>query len=306
MPDTELTWKDAEAILNRAQQYAFVAFWTGNGSIISYHGKNANPENYSYPFGITQDKTVLHPEPNKRPTAFFQWQINKENCDRLKIDVKDMPIAENNVDIIFGTWDSRSSDQTFEGVTLPFVIGESNTGYTFTDSDNQWYMVGVAFKNPVSKSATLDVTCTSEELPTDKSSIMSKGLMLEGSYRWNGNGSLISGMFESQFDENGIFRDVTKVHPSPEKPVVFFQWMTSETCSTINIDAPTLTDSEKNVHIVHKVWDSKSYSIASCKVLPCSVNRLRSVSGSWQVLGVAFDNPVSQTATVEAKCIPKN
>lgn len=278
------------------------AYWTGNGSIISYHGKNANEDNYDYPYGLTLDAIGLHPKLNVRPVGFFQWQVSKGSCERLKIDTDVLPVSEKNVDITFGVWSSRDLDLTFENVTLPFVLGEDNTGYTFSDDDSQWYIVGVAFKNPISKSAWLNAICTSES-PTSSSYTTNKVIILGNEYKWNGNASIISGMFTPLANEEerfGVFKDVTQVHPSSEKPVVFFQWMSSDVCKRLTIDTPELSDSEKKAQQVQlgiKIWNSDSYQPTSV-TLPYTLNS----KGTWNVIKVAFDNPVNQSVLVEASC----
>jgi len=282
--------------------------WTGNASIISYHSKDANQKNHDYPQGITRDKVALHPKPNERPVGFFQWQVSKGSCDSLKITADKLSAGEKNVDITFGVWSSRDSDLTFKNVTLPFIIGEKNTGYTFSD-DDEWYVLGVAFRDSVSKAAELSAICTTSKSPTSKSyTTTNTAIILDGSHKWNGNGSIISGMFTPLVNDerHGVFKDVTQVHPSPEnpyeKPVVFFQWMFSEDCKELTIDAPILSNSEKKVLISQKVWDSDS-PVDKCTTLPCTLKRIKSVkNGPWNVIRVAFDNPVSQTAKVEAKC----
>ncbi|MEY3219194.1 MAG: hypothetical protein RIT27_551 [Pseudomonadota bacterium] len=64
-------------------------FWTGNGSIINYHGiaAPANSGDSEYPFGIKEDTTILHSRtdmPSATPVALFQWQANKGNCDIVR------------------------------------------------------------------------------------------------------------------------------------------------------------------------------------------------------------------------------
>jgi hypothetical protein len=289
-------------------------YWTGNASIISYHGKNANEDNYDYPYSIIRDVIALHPNPDKQPVGFFQWQVSRDNCDRLKIMTNNLPHWEENVDITIGSWSDRGSDKLFEDVTLPFIIGEENTSYTFSDNDGQWYVVGVAFRNPVNWSAELGAICTSE-LPTEKPYTTGKSIILDGSHKWNGNASVISGMFTPLANDKryGVFKDVTQVHPSPENPsekqVVFFQWMSSDICPTLTIDVMTTDDPpeeldepdkpalERNVKIGIKKWNDDSYQLT-----PVTLPYILRKKGIWNVIQVAFDNPVTQPILVEASC----
>lgn len=77
--------------------------------------------------------------------GFFQWQINEDGCSRLKLDAPSLANSEKKVNITMGTWDSRRYDITFANVTLPFVLGNSNTN--FITSNGSWYVVKVAFLN---------------------------------------------------------------------------------------------------------------------------------------------------------------
>jgi len=283
-------------------------FWTGNGSIISYYGKKTNKNIHNdYAFGIKYDSVMLHSKPHGYPVAFFQWQVSKNGCDRLKINAEYLPTDERNVDITFGKWSSRNNDITFKNVTLPFIIGENNINYIFQDDDKQWYVIGIQFQNPISKSTRLNASCTSEISTTRLPGTGEPIALQNGNYQWNGNASVISGMFTHLKNEElkemaGTFWDVTKVHPSAKKPVVFFQWMASEVCPKLTIDSPELLEAEKNVQIVQKIWDQENFSVSFCKKLPCLLERQNKSGGPWNLIGVAFDNPVSQTATVRASC----
>lgn len=278
-------------------------FWTGNGSIISYHRQRANTSDDEYPHGIEKDLTTLHPG---SPVAFFQWQVTKGSCDRLSIFAKS-PNDVKRADITVGSWDSRSSDRLFENVSLPFVIGEGNTGIAFPDAG--WYVVSVAFKDAVTQFSSLYAECTSQS-PSYQQSVAGKPVLLNGGYKWNGNASIISRLFSHLYGQNGqnfggewpfgVFHDVTKVSPSPEKPVVFFQWMASDMCTSLTIDSPDLGYSEKQVKISSKQWSSSSYDTQS-GTLPMTLYN-SNVNSPWRVIQVAFESPVSKTASVTAKC----
>ncbi|MCP4697247.1 MAG: hypothetical protein GY862_10400 [Gammaproteobacteria bacterium] len=288
-------------------------YWTGNASLISYHDKNANLFDDAYPYGITRDVAVL-PSGQDNPVVFFQWQISKGNCDRLKVAANRLSAEENNVDITIGLWSNRSLDKTFVNINLPFIIGEENTGYTFLDNDNQWYVVGVALRKLKKSTSTrfLDATCTSE-LPTNKPYQKYRSIVLDSGHKWNGNSSIISRMFSHLAGfplagsswPYGVFEDITYVHPSFEKPIVFFQWMASDVCTDLIIDAPHLKNSEKQVKLGTKMWRDSNYQSNSVP-LPYTLRNPYALSTNdgriWKVIRVAFDNPVSQTAKIEAKC----
>ena len=293
-----------------------IRFWTGNGSIISHHainvsntlnGSRANISDSEYPYGITQDVTMTHVKTQK-PVGFFQWQIS-DSCDRLRIEYNSSNYQDRFADITVGSWHTREYDITFENVPLPFVLGQSNTKFEFNYSGTGWFVVAVALRNNNLSSERISATCT-DETPTvySKELIKGKSTIVDG-YKWNGNGSIISRIYKKSSHINysvqpfgdwpyGAFRDVTQVHKSQYKPIVFFQWMASDICTSLTIDVPTLGCSEKKVKLGVKSWADSSYDTRSV-TLPYTIddeNRL------WNVIRIAFDNPVSQDARVEAKC----
>ncbi|OQW90529.1 MAG: hypothetical protein BWK78_06775 [Thiotrichaceae bacterium IS1] len=301
--DTLADWLWSDRLAKKSLDALIPIFWTGNGSIISYHRQRANTSDDQYPYGIEKDLTTLHPG---SPVAFFQWQVTKGSCDRLSIFAKS-PNDVKRADITVGSWDSRSSDRLFENVSLPFVIGEGNTGIAFPDAG--WYVVSVAFKDAVTQFSSLYAECTSQS-PSYQQSVAGKPVLLNGGYKWNGNASIISRLFSHLYGQNGqnfggewpfgVFHDVTKVSPSPEKPVVFFQWMASDMCTSLTIDSPDLGYSEKQVKISSKQWSSSSYDTQS-GTLPMTLYN-SNVGSPWRVIQVAFESPVSKTASVTAKC----
>jgi len=289
--------------------------WQGNGSLISYHGRllseNAGED---WPYGITQDVVQLHPS-TKKPVVFFQWQINEENCQRLKLDMENLPSSENKVDVTIGTWDDRESDITFYNVNLPFVLAESNTGNTSTSgtfqmNNGNWYVVKVALHNKLTQKAKLHATCTLN-IPSTSSYKPGSGdsAIIDDGYKWNGNGSIISHLFAGTSDmggdwPHGAFKDMLQVRRSPEKPIIFFQWQHDSICSTLTIDAPTLNTSQKRVNIHTKPWDDdNNHAITFLdKTLPYTLEDRGAEDGSWSVIQIKFLKPVDYTANVTAKC----
>ena len=289
--------------------------WIGNGSIISYHGENHNP-NYNdteYPYGITQDITRTHSQLNNLPnlfkqSGFFQWQISS-NCKNLKINHSGI---NDNVDITIGNWNNRTNDITFKNVRLPFILGKNNLGRELFDGS--WRVIAVTFnKSTVNTSSsndiynTLSATCTDEPSTPLNSSTSSKMLrnqyIMIGEHQWNGNGSIISRIFKDSEKYSGsddwpygVFQDVTMVHKNQYKPVVFFQWMSSDVCNALEIDAD-LPNEEKHVTLGIKNWASNTYENKKV-TLPYTIQK----ESLWSVIQVAFDKPVSKDARVNAIC----
>jgi len=292
--------------------------WIGNGSVISYHGENHNPNYFDtqYPFGITKDITRTHSQLNNLPNlfkqaGFFQWQVST-NCKNLKIDHSGI---NNNVDITIGNWNNRTNDITFKNVQLPFILGENNIGNELPNG--YWKVIAVTFNNSTVNISsnnndvynTLSATCT-DEPSTPLNSFTSSAMLrnqhiMIGEHQWNGNASIISRIFKSsKYDRNsgtddwpyGIFQDVTMVHKNQYKPVVFFQWMSSDICKELEIDAD-LPNDEKYVTLGIKNWASNTYENKKV-TLPYTIKKER----LWSVIKVAFDKPVSKDARVNAYC----
>lgn len=246
-----------------------IYMWIGNGSIISYHGENANQHSIydialdnQYPYGINKDLTKTHTkidnvERLSKQVGFFQWQPNV-NCENIKISHTGI---NNNVDITIGDWGTRNGDKTYKNVTLPFILGENN----FKNNGTDWKVIAVAFKNLTAYNSSdekndLKATCTTEPITSIVSPVTSQKIMI-GEHQWNGTASIISRIFKSSyqnyFDNGryqsyadnwafGVFHDVTVVHKNQYKPVVFFQWMSSDVCKELVIDS-TLNSTEKHV-----------------------------------------------------------
>lgn len=273
----------------------------GNGSIISYHGEQRYLVSLDaeYPYGITQDVTHSHSHYQKQ-SGYFQWQASS-SCSALEIDFNG---TSNNTNITVGHWSNRNNDVTFKNVNLPFVIGESNMGVNFNYDGNDWYVVSVGLDSTASE--RISATCVNS-YPSTHSGLTTRGdLVLIGEHQWNGNASIISRTFKEYSDVNssnidswpfGAFKDVTFVHKSQYKPAIFYQWMSSEECKQITIDAPSLSSTEKQVTIGTKGWSSSNYSQYST-TLPATL----SSSKVWTVIQVLFDNPVSESARVYARC----
>ncbi len=289
--------------------------WHGNGSVLSHHGQLLTEANRGtdWPFGITQDTVQLHAVNTEKPVALFQWQIGKNGCTRLKLTAPALDIKERGVDITIGNWDLRETDITFSKVTLPFVLGEQNTQFSLLDGS--WMVVKVAFLQPLTRKARLEALCT-EESPTTGTYQVGGGesQVMEGEFTWHGNASVISHQFKHLYGQTptsidwpfGVFQDVTFVHPSLAKPMVFFQWQIDPICSQLTLSAPDLSESEKKVDVNVKAWNESFEEAISYRnqILPITIPSNQVSPGGWELIQVRFQQPVSRSATVEAKCQP--
>ena len=295
--------------------------WIGNGSIMSAYQDNVS-DNFSekhtqYPFGVTKDMTTLHSTVDNN-VAFFQWFVNPKSCRKLKVyatTVEDTPsFIYPKVNITVGIWDKRTSDKTFKNIKLPFVLGKENVKEKWFEKYN-WLVTAIEIVDDTS-SGNLYLECTDSEESISSYTSGSK-IILDG-YRWNGTGSIISNYFTSQFDDwkkptfgsnpnhqwvFGVFKDELKFSELYDKQVVFFQWMTSDECSELEIDIPNAPKSQKSVKLVSKNWsDSPSQSEEHYVNLPYI---LRKDDYRWKVIGVYTDEEFSKEQEVKATCVKK-
>jgi len=283
--------------------------WHGNGSLISYHGHLLpNDAGEDWPYGITQDVVQLHASENK-PVGFFQWQINEDGCQNLRLDADGL---SSSVDVTIGTWRNRADDITFSNVQLPLVLGRSNTGFRFEMNNGSWYVVKVAVRNSLNSDVQLNAYCTTAS-PTNISYRRGSGVMMDGGYKWNGNASVISHLFRSRHSQSsqtslsidwpfGAFKDTLMVRRSSEKPMVFFQWQRDDICSRLTFDAE-LSPSKKRVDIHVKLWNASNESATVYRnvTLPHTISD-HSKDGNWRVIQIKFLKPVNYTAKMTAKC----
>ena len=297
--------------------------WIGNGSVMSSYKAVVSDKKHNgpYPYGVTKDMTQTQDTYYDKNVAFFQWFINKTTCERLKIYTKS---NSQKVNISVGPWNSRAIDRTFKDIDLPFVIGKENVGVDSFFDDDHWLVTAVEFTD-TTDSEGLYAECTRESV-TDINPTTSNGsnIIVDG-YKWQGNGSIISGFFQSQYDDwnnpkkaylnpsnqwpYGVFKDVSKFHSSSDKQVVFFQWLKSDECPNLQIDILDSNDGygnlnivpkdKKEVKLVSKAWNA---SLSSASTQNVQLPYILEGKHLWSVLGVYSDKTFNHDYKVLAKC----
>lgn len=303
---------DAVKFTYKASQDSDSYQYHGTGSIISYHGRLLpNNAGQDWPHGITRDIVRLHAYSGK-PVGFYQWQIEENGCQNLKLDAAGLSSSQNNVDVTIGPWNRRDEDITFSSVSLPFVLGESNTDYDLQSGD--WYVIKVALRNRLTQEVTLKASCTTAS-PTHRNYQPGGGdaVVMDGGYQWNGNASIIAHLFRSRHSQSNqtnlsidwpyaAFIDVSKVHRSSEKPMVFYQWQRDAVCASLTFDVELPAD-QKRVDIHVKNWNAPNdtATVHNGVTLPYTISD-HSTDGVWRLVQIKFLKPVSYTAKVTAKC----
>lgn len=302
--------------------------WIGNGSVMSSYRAVVTDKDHEgpYPFGVTKDMTQTQATYYDKNVAFFQWFINQTTCEHLKIRTKS---NKQKVNISIGPWHGRNLDRTFKDVDLPFVIGKENVGVDSFFDDDDWLVTAVEFTDTTA-SEGLYAECTRESI-TDINPTTSNGsnIIVDG-YKWQGNGSIISGFFQSQYDDwtnpkkaylnpsnqwpYGVFKDVSRFHSWTDKQVVFFQWLKSNECQNLQIDIldnydkygnllNSVPKDKKEVKLVSKAWNASLVDASTKNVqLPYIIQGDK----LWTVLGIYSDKTFNHDYRVEAKCTKKN
>jgi hypothetical protein len=295
--------------------------WIGNGSVMSAYKNNVSDKVYSNPssnaFGITKDMSIFH-DLSSNNVAFFQWFVNSSSCKRLKIyatDAKGKYYITPKANITVGPWYSRSTDRTFERVTLPFIISNENVKYSEWFKDKHWIVTAVEMVDGTD-SGNIYAQCTDEveDIQIDFPYSFGHKVKVDDGYVWNGNASIISAYFRSQYNNwsnpstgsnpkwpYGLFKDVSTFSPRYDKQVVFFQWQRSDECSELKIDLPDAPKSQKDVNLMVKEWNESPFIVYNEDVtLPYIVkNKDKKL---WTVLGVYSDESFDKQQYVEASC----
>ncbi|MBF0338752.1 MAG: M23 family metallopeptidase [Nitrospirae bacterium] len=279
-------------------------YWTGTGSLIRYYARKLQLNgNYA---GLNFDIDGIHPG---KPAAFFQWQVDATNgCGRLKIDSTGLSDSEKKkVDITMGWWEDRLYDVIFKNQELPVVITHPLGNNV---SDGNWNVVMVTFNNTITTTnGRLYAICTTEGVDYTTWGMAfnypGAGTLYDGTYKWYGNGSIMSDYFENIYDSSvsfGAFKDMVKVKKSDYKPVAFFQWQSwSSRCNRLILTAYNSQGSERSpgVEIKVKGWNAPDSQASGVNTtLPYTIYP----SGDWQVIEVKFKNPATEDLTIKASC----
>ncbi|MBF0537156.1 MAG: DUF1566 domain-containing protein [Nitrospirae bacterium] len=223
-------------------------FWTGNSSLMSYHSALLSNPNQD---GLATDVIGLQPG---TPAGFFQWEFDKTLCPHVQISDANNTGTPATVNIVVQDWANNMADRgmpndpdVYRGVTLspssPIVIAP------YDATDGAWSTVMIQFNN-VATARQLGISCTTAapNIGNPVAANGTEGILYDGTYKWTGNGSIISTYFSSLYSYRntdspsirpvlgssaltteedwpyGVFRDVAAASKSSYKPVVFFQW----------------------------------------------------------------------------------
>ena len=260
----------------QAQQQNIPTYsWNGNGSLISY----SSGEKTGY--GFTIDEAAIHPTSQDNPIVFFQWEIDKRDGTRLKIDAETMETAT----ITYGPWNNRAHDITFEDVSLPFVLDPETVG--FSDGDQEYHVVAVAFSDkPASRESVVAEVTT--EAGTAATGVAAAGFVVDGGV-WSGTGSLIDASSGTQ-EGYGLNLDEGLIVPSAAgHPQVFFQWeLDPSSGEKLQLSADGMT-----ADVTYGIWNDRSTDVTHSDVsMPFTIDPaadgLSVASGEYYVIKVAF------------------
>ena len=261
--------------------------WTGTGSLIS------NASGSATGYGLTRDEATFDSSQGA-PAVFFQWEVDTTDGEALVIDADDS--AGETVDVVYGTWSSRSSDRIYRGVTLPLVLDPSADGHTNLDGA---YFVVAVLMDSADGGGLVSAKVTTQNSSSERSQRASP-FLVDG-HAWSGNASVIS--YSSGTSAGyGLTRDETMIHPG-EKPVVFFQW---ELDSRDGDELQIAAESGRAATISYGPWsgdrrDDVTHSVTLPYTISPEADGLRTADGDYYVIRVAFDEAPEASESVSAE-----
>jgi hypothetical protein len=290
--------------------------WIGTGSVMSMYKGGVTNYNSADMAGINYDVSKLHSSDN---VAFFQWLIDSNSCQRLKIyATKKNGDSEYYITpkatITTGIWSSRTKDRTIKDVVLPFIISKESLRYDKWFENGNWLVTSVEITDGTT-SGRIYAECTNEieDIQTDMPIGFGYKIKVDGGYVWKGNGSIMSAYFKSKYNDwassnseryspsYGAFKDISKFYPNVDKQVVFFQWLRSNECSQLKIDIPNAPKNKKKVKLLSKKWDEDPSSLYKENIqLPYILENKD--KNTWTVFGVYSNELFDKQYRVEASC----
>ncbi len=262
--------------------------WNGNGSIVSYSSGSDTG------FGFTHDMTRIHASSDK-PVVFFQWEVDSGDGKKLEIYTDSSSSSVNKATITYGQWNTRNNDVAYQNVNLPFIIDPENDG--FSANDGSWYVVKVAFSNTLSSGYENVRAKATSDAASSGNPVSIIPNLVDG-YEWHGNASVVS--YSSGNDTGfGFTHDMTRIHASSDKPVVFFQWeVDSGDGKKLEIYTDSSSSSVNKATITYGQWNTRNNDVAYQNVnLPFIIDPendgFSANDGSWYVVKVAFSNTLS-------------
>jgi len=256
--------------------------WNGAFSLISHASGTATG------YGLTTDEAVV--SAGAAPVVFLQWEVDGRDGRRLVISADGASRAT----LTYGPWNDRSRDRRLENVALPFVLDPVRDG--FSTADGEYYVVAVTFDESTSATVFAEPT---DQAATPSVSVAGTPIAVDG-YVWHGNGSLIS-RASGTLDGYGLTMDEARVHPSEDRPAVFFQWeIDGSDGRTLELRGDGLSEAT----LRYGVWNDRSRDVTRRVTLPYvldpSADGLSTADGEYLVIMLGLDDAPTAATSVEA------
>ena len=245
-------------------------YWTGTGSIIS-HNTGANTG-----YGLTKDVAIVHPSRAKSPVVFFQWQLNSNDGNKLRINSANYTSAT----ITYGYWNSLKKDRvTYAKTSLPFILDPSRDG--LSNEDGTWFTIAVSLPNSPARPDKITATATNTN-GTSFDRAATETIRLENSNYWGGSGSLIS---KSSGNLTGfsITEDVVMVEKDLVS-TVFFQWEIDSSDGKL-VKISSSEGCFNQVKITTGDWFTRAKDITKTVTLPYTMSTSKA-DGDWLLIRV--------------------
>lgn len=244
--------------------------WAGNGSIIS-HNTGANTG-----YGLTKDIAVVRTGNAKSPVVFFQWQLNSNDGNKLRINSNNFTSAT----ITYGYWNSLKKERiTYAKASLPFILDPSRDG--LSNEDGTWFTIAVSLPNSPARTDTISATATNTS-GTSFNRAATETIRLENSNYWGGNGSLIS-RGSGNLTGFSITEDLAMVEKDLVS-TVFFQWEIDSSDGKI-VKISSSNGCFNQVKITTGDWFTRANDITKTVTLPYTMSTTKS-DGDWLLIRV--------------------
>jgi hypothetical protein len=249
-------------------------------SIFDGAGSLINSTQNSY--GCNKDIAVMHPHPDAKSTVVFQWLYNGRTCKFVDIT------ANRDIDVVIKSknWAGHTIQRAFKTNLSGSPVSIRRYGL--------WTTFAVTSTSAITDETWITAKC---KKPSDtfhkgkKESIAKDPVELSLDYYWAGTGSIISNANRAHY---GVDYDIAATF-SKKKTLTSFQWLSTSSCSQLEISDGSSNYHKANVSI--KVWKEKEFNQV-CSTLPCRIDK----ENNFYVIKVESKANEFKGRTIKAEC----
>jgi len=233
-------------------------------------------------YGCNKDIAVMHPHPGTGSTVVFQWLYNGSECEFLDLT------ADKNIEVIVKSkaWSEHLTQKAFKTTLSSSPVSLKQAG--------SWTTFAITSTSSISNETWITAQCRkpNNTFHNGSTQAVAKDLVdATHDYYWTGTGSIIS---QANREGYGVGYDVAATFSS-KKSLTSFQWLSTSSCSKLEISDGSSAYHNANVSI--KVWNEREFNQV-CSSLPCSISK----SSNFYVIKVKSDANEFNGGTIKASC----